>query len=476
MKKISTIAFRLTCVIIVFFLSSGVSLENVVPISKMSSKVYLPSLAPMLERVMPSVVSINIEGTNVPKKTCLTNNVYKSFSDSSSPLYLNTSLFYKSIMFKKKYKIKPVQNYFKALGSGVIINAKQGYVVTNNHVIDHADKIIVFLHDGTRYEARIVGKDEKSDIALLQLKNIKNLIDIQLGNSDLLRVGDYTIAIGNPYGLGETVTSGIISALGRSGLNIRNYENFIQTDAAINRGNSGGALINLKGELIGINTAILAPEEGNIGIGFAIPGNMIKNITQQMILYGKVKRGELGIIGTELSHQLGQVLRLNANRGAFVNQVIPNSSADVAGIEAGDVIVSFNRKPIYSFAVLRAEISSIPEHTQFELGLLRNNKMKYVSVLLKKNKLNIIASKNLCSKISGAILSNFNQSHGVHVDSIKLYSAAAHFGFKENDIIVGVNKHIVLNLDTLQNIFEHHSSVLIFHIIRGHTNIYLVVQ
>ncbi len=174
-----------------------------------------------------------------------------------------------------------------ALGSGVIIDADKGYVVTNNHVVDNATVIKVQLSDGRKFDAKMVGKDPRSDIALIQIQNPKNLTAIKMADSDALRVGDYTVAIGNPFGLGETVTSGIVSALGRSGLNAENYENFIQTDAAINRGNSGGALVNLNGELIGINTAILAPDGGNIGIGFAIPSNMVKNLTSQMVEYGQ---------------------------------------------------------------------------------------------------------------------------------------------------------------------------------------------
>ncbi len=179
------------------------------------------------------------------------------------------------------------QQKFMALGSGVIIDAAKGYVVTNNHVVDNATTIKVQLSDGRRFDAKVVGKDPRSDIALIQIQDPKNLTAIKLADSDALRVGDYTVAIGNPFGLGETVTSGIVSALGRSGLNVENYENFIQTDAAINRGNSGGALVNLNGELIGINTAILAPDGGNIGIGFAIPSNMVKNLTEQMVKYGR---------------------------------------------------------------------------------------------------------------------------------------------------------------------------------------------
>ncbi len=212
------------------------------------------------------------------------------------------------------------QQKFMALGSGVIIDAAKGYVVTNNHVVDNANTIKVQLSDGRKFDAKVVGKDPRSDIALIQIQDPKNLTAIKLADSDALRVGDYTVAIGNPFGLGETVTSGIVSALGRSGLNAENYENFIQTDAAINRGNSGGALVNLNGELIGINTAILAPDGGNIGIGFAIPSNMVKNLTGQMVEFGQVRRGELGIMGTELNSELAKAMKVDAQRGAFVSR------------------------------------------------------------------------------------------------------------------------------------------------------------
>ena len=246
--------------------------------------------------------------------------------------------------------------------------------MTNNHVVDNATTIKVQLSDGRKFDAKVVGKDPRSDIALIQIQDPKNLTAIKLADSDALRVGDYTVAIGNPFGLGETVTSGIVSALGRSGLNVENYENFIQTDAAINRGNSGGALVNLNGELIGINTAILAPDGGNIGIGFAIPSNMVKNLTEQMVKYGQVKRGELGIMGTELNSELAKAMKVDAQRGAFVSQVMPGSAAAKAGIKAGDVITTLNGKAISSFAALRAQVGTMPIGSKVELGLLRDGK------------------------------------------------------------------------------------------------------
>ena len=209
---------------------------------------------------------------------------------------------------------------FRGLGSGVIIDADKGYIVTNQHVINNADKIMVQLYDGNELTAKLIGSDKSSDIALLQINTPQKLTAIKLANSDKLRVGDFAIAIGNPFGLGQTVTSGIVSALGRSGLNLENIENFIQTDAAINSGNSGGALINLNGELIGINTAILAPDRGNVGIGFAIPSNMVNNLAAQIIKFGQVQRGTLGIQGRELTAELAKTFGYDTNQGAFVTK------------------------------------------------------------------------------------------------------------------------------------------------------------
>lgn len=252
----------------------------------------MPSLAPMLEKVMPSVVSINVEGST----TVNTPRMPRNFQRSLATIRRSVRMVLRSRALRSVRAAAGrcagsdggQQQKFMALGSGVIIDAAKGYVVTNNHVVDNATTIKVQLSDGRKFDAKVVGKDPRSDIALIQIQDPKNLSAIKLADSDALRVGDYTVAIGNPFGLGETVTSGIVSALGRSGLNVENYENFIQTDAAINRGNSGGALVNLNGELIGINTAILAPDGGNIGIGFAIPSNMVKNLTDQMVKFGQV--------------------------------------------------------------------------------------------------------------------------------------------------------------------------------------------
>ncbi|MCC3242061.1 serine endoprotease DegP [Enterobacter roggenkampii] len=440
----------------------------------------MPSLAPMLEKVMPSVVSINVEGSTTVNTPRMPRNFQQFFGDNS-PFCQDGSPFQSSPFCQgggagDDSQGGGQQQKFMALGSGVIIDAAKGYVVTNNHVVDNASSIKVQLSDGRKFDAKVVGKDPRSDIALIQIQDPKNLTAIKIADSDALRVGDYTVAIGNPFGLGETVTSGIVSALGRSGLNAENYENFIQTDAAINRGNSGGALVNLNGELIGINTAILAPDGGNIGIGFAIPSNMVKNLTAQMVQYGQVKRGELGILGTELNSELAKAMKVDAQRGAFVSQVMPNSSAAKAGIKAGDVITSLNGKPISSFAALRAEVGSMPIGSKVTLGLLRDGKAVNVSLELQQSSQNQVDSSTIFSGIEGAEMSNKGADKGVMVNNVKANSPAARIGLKKGDVIMGANQQPVKNIAELRKILDSKPSVLALNIQRGDTSIYLLMQ
>ncbi|MEY8711013.1 serine endoprotease [Mangrovibacter phragmitis] len=465
-------------------LSLGLALNPVTALAAETSSATtsqeMPSLAPMLEKIMPSVVSINVEGSTTVNTPRMSRNFQQFFGDNS-PFCQDGSPFQNSPFCQGGGNGGGAdgsqQQKFMALGSGVIIDAAKGYVVTNNHVVENATSIKVQLSDGRRFDAKVVGKDPRSDIALIQLKDPKNLTAIKIADSDNLRVGDYTVAIGNPYGLGETVTSGIVSALGRSGLNVENYENFIQTDAAINRGNSGGALVNLKGELIGINTAILAPDGGNIGIGFAIPSNMVKNLTEQMIQYGQVRRGELGIMGTELNSELAKAMKVDAQRGAFVSQVLPNSSAAKAGIKAGDVIVSMNDKPINSFAALRAEIGSMPVGSKMKLGLLREGKRIDVNVELQQSSQTQVDSSSIFSGIEGAEMSNrAGKDKGVVVNSVKAGSQAARIGLKKGDIIVGANQQPVNNIAELRKILDSKPSVLALNIQRGDSSIYLLLQ
>ncbi|MDI6426773.1 serine endoprotease DegP [Cronobacter dublinensis] len=463
-------------------LSLGLALSPVSFAAETASAVTsqaMPSLAPMLEKVMPSVVSINVEGSTMVNTPRMPRNFQQFFGDDS-PFCQDGSPFQSSPFCQGGPGGTDgggQQQKFMALGSGVIIDAAKGYVVTNNHVVDNATTIKVQLSDGRKLDAKIVGKDPRSDIALIQIQDPKNLTAIKLADSDSLRVGDYAVAIGNPFGLGETVTSGIVSALGRSGLNAENYENFIQTDAAINRGNSGGALVNLNGELIGINTAILAPDGGNIGIGFAIPSNMVKSLTTQMVEYGQVKRGELGIMGTELNSELAKAMKVDAQRGAFVSQVLANSSAAKAGVKAGDVIVSLNGKPINSFAGLRAQVGTMPVGTKLTLGLLRDGKPVNVELELQQSSQTQVDSSSIFSGIEGAEMTNRSgKDKGVMVNSVKAGSPAARIGLKKGDVIVGANQQPVNNIAELRKILDSKPSVLALNIQRGDSSIYLLMQ
>ncbi len=447
-----------------------------------STNQQLPSLAPMLEKVMPSVVSISVEGS-APVSSARVPEQFQQFFGEDSPLCQEGSPFQASPLCQGgggegDGNTPTAKEKFMALGAGVIIDAEKGYVVTNNHVVNDATKIQIQLYDGRRFDAKIIGKDPRSDLALVQLIDFKNLTAIKMADSEQLRVGDYTVAIGNPYGLGETATSGIVSALGRSGLNTENYENFIQTDAAINRGNSGGALVNLNGELIGINTAILAPDGGNIGIGFAIPSNMVKNLTAQMVEYGQVRRGEIGILGTELNPELAKAMNVDAQRGAFVSQVLPKSAAAKAGVKAGDIIATMNGKAIGSFAAFRADISSLPVGTKVSLGLLRDGKPLNVVVTLEQSTQSQVDSGFVFTGIEGADLSNTQNGDqkGVKVDNVKAGSTAAKVGLKKGDIILGVNQQPVQNLGELRKILDTKPPVLALNVQRGDTTIYLLAQ
>ncbi|CDL82414.1 serine endoprotease DegQ [Xenorhabdus szentirmaii] len=446
-------------------ISLGLSLSSVPMVSHaalpaaMASQ-GLPSLAPMLEKVLPSVVTVHVSGTEVQTQQLQLPEDFQFFFGPSFP--------------QQQQQSRP----FKGLGSGVIIDANKGYVLTNNHVIDNASKIFVQLNDGREYTATLLGRDPQTDIALLQLKNAKNLTAIKFANSDQLRVGDYAVAIGNPFGLGQTVTSGIISALGRSGLNLEGLENFIQTDASINRGNSGGALINLNGELIGINTAIIAPGGGNVGIGFAIPSNMAKSLASQLIDNGEVKRGILGIKGTEMNADIAHALNIDAQQGAFVSEVIPKSAAAKAGIKSGDVLVSFDGKKIGSFAELRAKIGTTVPGKEIKIGLLRKGKPIEVSVVLDNSEESSTQAEKLSSALQGATLSNatVNNAQGIKVDSIAQNSPAAMSGLQKNDLIIAANNVRVRNINELRNVIEKKPSVVALNVLRGNDNVYLLIR
>jgi serine protease DegQ len=417
----------------------------------------LPSLAPMLEKVLPGVVSVQVSGTQPP-------------SDQVPPQF---KFFFGPDTPSQKQDGQP----FEGLGSGVIIDAAKGYVLTNNHVVSNADKITVQINDGREFEAKLIGKDEQSDIAIIQLKDPKNLTQIPMADSDKLRVGDFAVAVGNPFGLGQTVTSGIISALGRSGLNLEGLENFIQTDASINRGNSGGALLDLQGELVGINTAILSSQGGSMGIGFAIPINMAKNLSKQLIETGQVKRGLLGIRGSEMTADLAKAFNLDSQRGAFVNEVLPESGAAKAGIKSGDVIITLDGQPLSSFAELRAKVGSEGPGIVVKLGILRGGKAMDVNVTLGASPDVPVSLDKINPAFTGATLSDVDTKagKGVQVDEVVKGTPADQVGFQQGDIIVGVNRAPIDNLDALRKVLQSKPDLVALSVMRKGQNIYLLM-
>lgn len=438
---------------------SSAALPATLPATAQSQN--MPSLAPMLEKVLPAVVNIHVSGTRV----------------QNQQIPEELKFFFGPNVPQQQQSVRP----FEGLGSGVIIDAQQGYILTNNHVIDGADKIQIQLNDGREIAVNLIGKDPQTDIALLKISNakdIKNLTAVSIADSDKLRVGDFAVAVGNPFGLGQTATSGIISALGRSGLNLEGLENFIQTDASINRGNSGGALVNLNGELIGINTAILAPGGGNIGIGFAIPSNMAKNLSEQLIKHGEVKRGILGIKGTEMNSDIAKAFNIDAQRGAFVSEVLPKSSAAKAGIKSGDVLVSVDGKRINSFAELRAKIGTSQIGKEITIGLIRSGKPMEVKVVLENDEGSATKAEKLSESLLGATISNATVSNtkGVQVDSVAPKSPAAAIGLVKGDLIFGVNDSRVETIEQFRKIIDAKPPVLAMKVLRDGETLYLLMK
>ncbi|ART80823.1 Do family serine endopeptidase [Oceanisphaera avium] len=416
------------------------------------------SLAPVVEKVSPGVVNISVSGNKVSRQAL------------PEPF----RFFFGPEMQGQQVQERP----FQALGSGVIIDAKKGYVITNNHVISDADKILITLIDGQEYEAELIGSDKQSDIALLKV-DAKDLVEIEFSDSDQLRVGDFAIAIGNPFGLGQTVTSGIISALGRSGLNVENLENFIQTDAAINSGNSGGALLDLEGKLVGINTAILGPNGGNIGIGFAIPANMVRSLIDQIIEFGEVRRGVLGVMGGELTSELARTFGYRSQHGAFVSQVLEGSSAAEAGLKAGDIIISLDGKAIRSFAELRAKVATMGADKTVTLGIFRDGKKQETKVTLAHSEDESLSADTLNEALEGATLAKTtakDKVKGVKITEVAPRSPAARSGLEKNDVIIGVNRKRITDLNDLRKIIEAKPEVIALNIQRGQSSIYLVLR
>ncbi len=392
----------------------------------------LPSLAPMLKKATPAVV-------NISTKT--------KIEVAEHPLMRDP-------FFRRFFEIPnmPRQRETSSLGSGVIVDARNGYVITNNHVIDKADEITVTLNDGRQLAAKLIGTDPESDVAVVKVES-KDLTELPVADSAQLQVGDFVVAIGNPFGLGQTVTSGIVSALGRSGLGIEGYEDFIQTDASINPGNSGGALVNLRGELIGINTAILAPNGGNVGIGFAIPSNMVAQIKNTLVEHGAVKRGQLGVNIQDLTPDLAQAFGLKQSQGAVITAVQAKSPAAKAGLEPGDIVLAINDRPIKSSQDIRNIIGLLPLGEEVKLEILRGGESQTVKAEIAAPKIVQEDGQKIHPKLAGLLLREATASdraEGVLIEKIHTGAYAFQAGLRPGDVIVMANRQPVASLDDLR--------------------------
>ena len=421
----------------------------------------LPSLAPMLEDVSSAVVNISTSSTiRVEENPLLKDPFFRRFFEGMPQ--------------------GPRDRRSQSLGSGVIIDSDEGYIVTNHHVVGKADKITVHLEDGREFEAKVVGSDADTDVAVIQV-DADELNALKLGDSDALQVGDFVVAIGNPFGLGHTVTSGIVSALGRSGLNIEEYENFIQTDASINPGNSGGALVNLRGELIGINTAIIG-RSGNVGIGFAIPVNMVNGLVTQLVEYGEVKRGQLGVYIQDLTSDLADALDLGDRTGALVTEVIPGTAADAAGLQSGDLITEVNGKKIKGAASLRNTVGLMRVGSKLEINYVREGKEKSLTTKIKSSAVDEVAMaesepvKDATDKLKGASLRALEDEEGVLVVDVDPDSSAGESGLLPNDIITKVNQKPVKTPDDVMRLAKKDKKRVLLNIRRGQGSMFLVIQ
>ena len=450
----STITLLLTTLL--FSFSAQATTEN-------PPSINIPSLSPMLEKTMRATVNVAIQGV--------------------LPAGANPG--------KEKKEQNTSSNHarkFEALGSGVIIDPKKGYIITNAHVLQFAKTVIVTLNDGSRVNAKIIGTDEDSDIAVLQIK-AKNLPSLPIGNSDKLHVGDFVVAVGNPFGLNsfgnsQTATFGIISALQRSDLNIEGIENFIQTDAAINPGNSGGALLNMRGELIGISTAILSPSRGNVGIGFAIPVNMAIDVMQQIIKYGSIHRGLVGVFVQPLTPELSSAFGLpSSTQGGLIAQVNVDSPAEKAGLKPGDIITSINNAKVTDAAQVKNIIGLLRVGTTAKITIIREGQtisLDAVVTDVKKHEQQL-QSKN--PFLYGLALRDFSQESplhgriiGVQIVGVSETSAGWRAGLRPGDVIVYANHKIIKNMNDLETVAKEAKTQMLLHVLRGPASLFVIVK
>ena len=459
----AALAFGTTAAVIMFSTAAPAPARADIPVPLLNSGT--PSLAPMLKDVIPAVVNVSITSKVEVQNPLLEDPFFRRF-------------------FGVPDQPQPQEREAQAIGSGVIVDAAKGYVLTNNHVVEQADTIKVTLSDDRTVEAKLVGRDPATDIAVLQIKNAKDLKQLSIGDSDKLQVGDFVVAIGSPFGLQQTVTSGIVSGLSRqTNITEGGYEDFIQTDASINPGNSGGALVNLKGELIGIPSNILSGGGGSIGIGFAIPINIAKGVMKQLIETGSVERGRIGVGGQDLTPELAKAFNLPTTHGAVVSQVVPGSPAAKAGIKQEDVITEVNGKDLHSFSQLRNMVGLMRVGEKVDLTVVRDGKPRTVTVTIGKNTEQASSGADLHPRLAGATFAPSDESNskgsderGIVVQKVEPRSPAARAGLRPGDVITAVNRHPVATMAEFEKYAGKKESELLLHLRRGNGALFLLLQ
>ncbi|ANO52239.1 DegQ family serine endoprotease [Woeseia oceani] len=415
----------------------------------------MPSLAPLVERTSPAVVNIRVSQT----------------VQAGSP--------YSDEMFRRFFGIPESPSGSREVasaGSGVIVDAENGYILTNHHVVDGADRIQISLYDDKTLDAEVVGSDAATDIAVLKVES-DNLTDIPIGDSSNVRVGDFVIAIGNPFGLSHTVTSGIVSALGRTGISRNGYEDFIQTDASINPGNSGGALVNMNGELVGINSAIISRSGGNVGIGFAVPTEIAQSIMRQLIDFGEVRRGLLGVTIQTIDEEGAKALGAEVERGALISEITPGSAAEDAGLQVDDIIVRVNEKKIGDSRELANAIGLKGSGDKVEIEYVRDGRRKTVNATLGEARAQVSAGTDIHPGLQGAEFSANATSagEGIEVTAVEADSPAAQRGLRAGDVITAVNRQRVQNMSQLRQIAEN-NRILFLLVRRGERTLMLQIR
>ena len=422
----------------------------------------LPTLAPMLKRITPAVVNIATQSkVKIRQNPLLADPFFRRFFNLAP---------------------QPRERTVESVGSGVIVDAEKGYVLTNNHVIANADKIVVTLRDRRQFVATLIGTDPATDIAVLSIP-AENLTALEMGDSDQLEVGDFVVAIGNPYGIGQTVTSGIVSALRRSGLGIEGFEDFIQTDASINPGNSGGALVTLGGELIGINTAILDRGGGNVGIGFAIPTNMARQVMDQLVSYGEVRRGLLGVDAQDLTPEIAEALGLDFTEGALVKRVGQGSPAAVAGLRKGDVVIAIDGQPVKGVMDVRNKIGLLRVGAIVELTIKRDGDVLTLNAEVSVPPNTAIDRQGPTRRLAGMIVGPmsaesplFGKIEGVLVVKVAQSSPAWQTGLRLGDVITGVNQLATPDMDRFREALAADANKLVIKLRRGASQLFVIVR